>query len=187
MNAKHIPNLITLLRILLVPVVVWQIVYGQAWLALSLFLFAAISDGVDGYLARRYGWRTRLGSILDPLADKLLMVSIFITLGWLLVVPFWFVLLVLVRDVVIIVGGIAYHMLVGKYSMAPSLISKINTTVQMLLVSVLMVAPLWGMPDTLIQGLFYVAALTTVLSGINYVWVWGCRAAHHDRHMGASS
>ena len=98
-----IPNLITLARILLVPVVVWAIATGQILLAFLLFLVAGISDGVDGFLAKRFGMKTELGAYLDPLADKVLIVSIYVSLGITGVIPLWIIILVVSRDIMI--GG----------------------------------------------------------------------------------
>jgi cardiolipin synthase len=182
MNAKDIPNLISIFRIFLVAPIVWLTLEGRAAEALTLFVLAGASDALDGHLARRYGWRSRLGSILDPLADKLLMMSVFVTLGWLEIAPLWLVVAVLIRDIVILLGGAAYHFMIGQYSMAPSLLSKTNTSLQIVLVTAFMVGQLWGLPEVMMTALIYAAMTTTVLSGLNYMWVWGVRAwrAHHD-------
>jgi cardiolipin synthase (CMP-forming) len=125
-----IPNLITLARILLVPVVVWTIAADQLRLAFLLFLAAAISDGIDGFLAKRFGWKTELGAYLDPLADKVLIVSIYVTLGITGVIPLWIVILVVSRDFMI-VGGIILSWLVDRpVAIRPHLVSKFNTGVQ---------------------------------------------------------
>ena len=108
-----IPNLITLARIILVPVVVWAIASGQLRLAFLLFLAAAISDGVDGFLAKRFGMKTELGAYLDPLADKVLIVSIYVTLGITGVIPLWIVILVVSRDFMI-VGAIILSWVVDR-------------------------------------------------------------------------
>lgn len=185
MNAKDIPNLITAFRILLVPPVVFFLVDGKYVEALSLFVLAGVSDGVDGYLARRFGWRSRLGSILDPLADKLLVISVFVTLGWVGAVPVWLVMAVLVRDIVIVLGAVTYHFFVGQYSMAPTFISKLNTTVQILLIMELMLSQVWALPELLTTSLIYTLLGTLVLSGLDYVWVWGKKAIRAGRDIKA--
>ena len=114
-----IPNLITLARIILVPVVVWAIASGQLRLAFLLFLAAAISDGVDGFLAKRFGMKTELGAYLDPLADKVLIVSIYVTLGITGVIPLWIVILVVSRDFMI-VGAIILSWVVGSAGQDPA-------------------------------------------------------------------
>jgi cardiolipin synthase len=125
-----IPNLITLARIILVPVVVWAIASGQLRLAFLLFLAAATSDAVDGFLAKRFGMKTELGAYLDPLADKVLIVSIYVTLGITNVIPLWIVLLVVSRDFMI-VGAIILSWVVDRpVQIRPHMISKVNTGVQ---------------------------------------------------------
>jgi cardiolipin synthase len=125
-----IPNLITLGRILLVPFVVWSIASGRLQLAFLLFLAAAVSDGVDGFLAKRFGMKTELGAYLDPLADKILIVSIYVTLGITGVIPLWVVILVVSRDFMI-VGAIMLSWLVNMpVKIRPHIISKLNTAAQ---------------------------------------------------------
>jgi cardiolipin synthase len=125
-----IPNLITLGRILLVPIVVWAISSGAMWIAFVLFLAAGVSDGVDGFLAKRFNMTTELGAYLDPLADKALIVSIYLTLGINGEIPRWLVILVVSRDI-LIVGGIMLAWVVGKpFTIKPLLVSKLNTVAQ---------------------------------------------------------
>jgi len=125
-----IPNLITLGRILLVPVVVWAIMSNAMWFAFMLFLAAGVSDGVDGYLAKRFNMTTELGAYLDPLADKALIVSIYLTLGINGDIPRWLVILVVSRDI-LIVGGIMLSWLMGNpLKIKPLLVSKLNTVAQ---------------------------------------------------------
>jgi cardiolipin synthase len=125
-----IPNLITLARILLVPVLVWAIATERMHLAFLLFLVAAISDAVDGFLAKRFGMKTELGAYLDPLADKVLIVSIYVTLGITAIIPLWIVILVVSRDIMI-VGAIILSWLVDRpVAIRPHVISKLNTAVQ---------------------------------------------------------
>ena len=129
-HALSIPNLITLGRILLVPVVVWAIMSNAMWIAFMLFLVAGVSDGVDGFLAKRFGWTTELGAYLDPLADKALIVSIYLTLGINGDIPRWLVILVVSRDI-LIVGGIMLSWLMGNpLKIKPLLVSKLNTVAQ---------------------------------------------------------
>ncbi len=125
-----IPNLITLGRILLVPIVVWAIASGAMWIAFVLFLGAGLSDAVDGYLAKRFHMTTELGAYLDPLADKALIVSIYITLGINGLIPGWLVILVVSRDIMI-VGAVMLSWLVGTpVKVKPLLVSKLNTAAQ---------------------------------------------------------
>jgi cardiolipin synthase len=119
-----------LARILLVPVVVWAIATGQILLAFLLFLAAGISDAVDGFLAKRFGMKTELGAYLDPLADKVLIVSIYVSLGITAVIPLWIVILVVSRDIMI-VGAIILSWLIDKpVQIKPLVVSKANTAAQ---------------------------------------------------------
>lgn len=128
--ALSIPNLITLARILLVPVVVWAIASNTMWIAFVLFLVAGISDGVDGFIAKRYGMTTELGAYLDPLADKALIVSIYLSLGINGDIPRWLVILVVSRDI-LIVGGIMLSWLMDNpLKIKPLWVSKLNTVAQ---------------------------------------------------------
>ncbi len=127
-----IPNLITLARILLVPVLVWTIISGEMRAAFLLFVAAGISDAVDGFLAKRFGMATELGAYLDPLADKVLIVSIYVALGITGAMPTWLVILVVSRDIMI-VGAVLLSWLVGQpVEIKPLLVSKLNTAAQIL-------------------------------------------------------
>lgn len=177
MNLRSLPNIISALRIVLVGPIAWCLLSERYEEALLLFLIAGISDGIDGYLAKHFSWQTRLGSILDPLADKLLLVTTYLALARLEVVPIWLAVAVVARDVVVVAGAFAFHSLIGRYEMAPSLISKLNTVAQIGLavaaVASLSVLPL---PPWLLHGLILLVFATTLLSGADYVWTWGSRA-----------
>jgi len=135
-----IPNLITLARILLVPVVVWAIASNQMLFAFMLFAAAGVSDAVDGFLAKRFGMASELGAYLDPLADKVLIVSIYVSLGIVDALPRWLVILVVSRDL-LIVGGVLFSWLLGKpVSVKPHPVSKANTAAQLLLVGLVLAA-----------------------------------------------
>jgi cardiolipin synthase len=128
-----IPNLITLARILMVPVLVWAITAGQMRIAFTLFLVAGLSDLIDGFLAKRFGMATALGAYLDPLADKAMIVSIYVALGIANDIPRWLVILVVWRDIMI-VGAVILSWLVGKpVPLKPLLVSKLNTVAQIVL------------------------------------------------------
>ncbi|MCI0505997.1 MAG: CDP-alcohol phosphatidyltransferase family protein [Gammaproteobacteria bacterium] len=177
MKPRDIPNIISLLRIALVIPVVYLLLEREFSYALVLFFVAGFSDALDGYLAKRNQWKSRLGSILDPLADKLLLVFSYLALGWLHEIPMWLVIAVMVRDVVIVVGAIAYHELIGEYDMLPTWMSKTNTFFQIMLVlAVVFSLGAYTLPGWLIDTLIYTVAVTTLVSGFNYVWVWGRRA-----------
>jgi cardiolipin synthase len=176
-NRRDIPNLLTVLRIFLTVPVIWMLLEREFAWALLLFGVAGVSDGLDGYLAKRYGWESRLGSLLDPLADKALLVSSFLSLGWLGLIPTWLVLLVILRDLVIVTGALVYHFEVEQLEAAPSLISKLNTLTQILLVLVVVCAagPL-PLPESIAAILIWVTLVTTLASGASYVWIWGRKA-----------
>ena len=126
----NIPNIITLGRIMLVPIIVWAIVSSQMEVAFAVFLIAGISDAVDGFLAKRFNMTSELGALLDPLADKALLVSIFVALGIWGAVPRWIVILVVSRDLMI-VAAVIVSWLVGKpIPMKPLMVSKLNTVAQ---------------------------------------------------------
>jgi len=140
---KNIPNLILLLRLLLVPFTVWLLISGAFDWAFMTFLVAGISDGVDGFLVRRYGWHSRLGAYLDPLADKALLVSVFVTLGFLKEIPAWLVIIVVSRDALIVGAVLLARMMEHPVVVKPLMISKINTVAQIAFaVSVLGIAAL---------------------------------------------
>ena len=168
-----IPNLITLARIILVPVVVWAIADGQLRLAFLLFLAAAVSDAIDGFLAKRFGMKTELGAYLDPLADKVLIVSIYVTLGITGVIPLWVVILVVSRDFMI-VGAIILSWLVNRpVAIRPHLVSKVNTGAQIVFACLVLGSHGFGFDGepvlTLVMAL--VAVLTLLSVGL-YLAEW---------------
>ena len=183
MKRKDIPNLITSIRIIAVIPMAVLLLQGQYRLALLVMLLAGLSDALDGFLAKHYGWTSRLGSILDPIADKLLLVVAYLSLGWIGMLPWWLISVVLLRDAVIVSGALAYHALFGRYDMEPSILSKINTFMQILLVLVVMYSlAVMALPVGLMGLLSYGVLLTTLLSGADYVLRWGYRAyrAHKE-------
>lgn len=168
-----IPNLITLARILLVPVVVWAIAIGRIDLAFILFMVAAISDAVDGYLAKRFGMKTELGAYLDPLADKVLIVSIYVTLGATGVIPLWIVILVVSRDIMI-VGAIILSWVVNRpVAIRPHIVSKVNTGAQIVFACLVLASRGFNLDSepvlTLVMAL--VAVLTLLSVGL-YLAQW---------------
>ena len=176
----NIPNLITLARIILVPVVVWTIATGQLRLAFLLFLAAAISDGVDGFLAKRFGMKTELGAYLDPLADKVLIVSIYVTLGITGVIPLWIVILVVSRDFMI-VGAIILSWLVNRpVAIRPHLVSKVNTGMQIVFAGLVLAS--FGYAFDAEPVLTLVMALVAVLTLVSV----GLYLAEWIRHMGSA-
>ncbi|HWI40633.1 MAG TPA: CDP-alcohol phosphatidyltransferase family protein [Verrucomicrobiae bacterium] len=173
-----IPNILTILRIVLTPVIVWKICSGGTGAAFWLFLVAAATDGLDGFIARRFNCRSRLGEILDPLADKLLMVGAGVVLLRLKLLPAWLFLLIMLRELLILGGAAGYRALTGRLEIEPAVLSKANT-----LLLLLLILSLLGIRSGLILGGFWIEVLTlavgasTLASGVYYVVVWGRRAA----------
>jgi cardiolipin synthase len=152
-------------------------------IALMLFAIAGVSDGLDGFLAKHYGWQSRLGGLLDPLADKVLLVSSYLSLAVLGLIPVWLMVLVILRDLVIVTGALIYNFQIRELEAEPSLISKFNTLAQILLVLVVVVDQgMVALPVGMIVGMVWLVGFTTVASGVNYVWVWSRRAADYGSH-----
>ncbi len=184
LRLRHLPNVITIGRILLVGPTVWAILRQRFDLALVLFFIAGVSDGIDGFLAKHFGWTSRLGSLLDPLADKLLMVSSYAACAWTGLLPLWLAALVVGRDLLILTGATAYYLLLHPFEGQPSWVSKLNTLLQIvLLLAVLGQHGLVSLPVVLIQTLIYSVAATTIVSGLHYVIVWGGHLVRQLRGM----
>jgi cardiolipin synthase (CMP-forming) len=176
-----LPNLITLGRILLVPIVVWAISNGEMLIAFVLFLVAGLSDAVDGFIAKRFNMASELGAYLDPLADKALIVSIYVTLGIPGTIPRWLVILVVSRDIMII-GAVMLSWLMDRpVKVKPLLVSKLNTAAQILFACVLLgTLALRVQADTVLMILMGVVAVTTLLSVSAYLREW-------VRHMNSAA
>jgi cardiolipin synthase len=177
MSLRWLPNAISLLRIALVVPILFLIVDGRYALALALCFVAGISDGVDGYLAKRFDWRTRIGALLDPIADKLLVAGTFMVLVYTGHIPLWLGILVIFRDVVIVGGATMYNFLIRPVEGEPTRISKLNTALQMLFVLFVLSRAAFDWPDQItIVVLGASIVVTVVISGIDYVWSWARRA-----------
>jgi cardiolipin synthase len=174
---RHLPNLICLVRIALVWPVAASLCNGDYGLALILFTIAAVSDGLDGYLAKRFGWTSQLGKFLDPLADKLLLVTVFITGAWLGLVPWWVAAAAIARDVMIGLGALIFRLWFGPLKGRPTIISKFNTLFQLgYLVAVMLVASVGILPQDMVDALAYIMFVTTVASGFDYLYQFTRRA-----------
>ncbi len=177
MSLSWLPNAISLMRIALVPPILILILNGQFGWALGLFVLAGFSDGLDGYLAVRFGWSTRLGGLLDPAADKLLITGMFITLAFIGQIPVWLAAVVILRDVVIVGGATAYNFIVKPVPGEPTRISKLNTALQMLFVLFVLSRAGFNWPDKITITVLGASILVTVvISGVDYVWSWSRRA-----------
>ena len=181
MSLSWLPNAISLLRIALVAPTLALILDGEYGWALALFFVAGFSDGLDGYLAVRFDWRTRLGGLLDPAADKLLITGLFVTLAWTGDIPVWLAAIVILRDAVIVAGAIAYHFVVRPVPGEPTRISKLNTALQMLFVLFVLSRAGFAWPDEIAITILGAAILVTVVvSGVDYVVSWSRRAQAGD-------
>ena len=174
MNLTYLPNAITLSRIALVPVLILALKDERYALALALFVLAGVSDALDGFLAKRLHLTSRLGGILDPAADKILLVSAYVMLTVLEHIPFWLMLSVTFRDLLIVGGYLVYVAHAGPVSMRPSRLSKLNTFMQIALVGVILAeqALHWSYPGG-VDMLVIAVWLTTVASAVHYLWSWG--------------
>jgi len=145
-------------------------------------LIAGFSDGLDGFLAKTFDWRTRLGGLLDPAADKLLLVSSFVSLAMLGLVPVSLTVIVILRDVVIVAGALSYQRVVGELHGEPSLISKLNTACQLAFVVLTIMQAAWQQPGAQwLAPLGAMVVFTSVTSGLNYVLVWSARVRQRLR------
>ncbi|MBF0356775.1 MAG: CDP-alcohol phosphatidyltransferase family protein [Alphaproteobacteria bacterium] len=175
---KLVPNLITLGRLFAVPLTIWAIDEGRYTLAFWVFLVAAISDAVDGALARWMKARTEIGGYLDPLADKALLVAVYIALGYHGLMPGWLVIMVVSRDLLIVGGALVVHMATARLRMEPLLVSKVNTLAQIVLAAMALGGLGLGIEDGVLAlrpVMEVIVALTTLASGLSYITVWGRR------------
>lgn len=168
-----IPNLITIGRLVLVPVIIVLITQGNWVFALFLFVIAGLSDAIDGFLAKRYGMASDLGAYLDPIADKALLVSIYIALAVVTVLPAWIAVLVVSRDVMIVSAIILSWLMERPVDINPVLISKLNTTAQIAFAAVVLLSKAFGVElgGAELVGLVIVAALTVTSMGA-YLAIW---------------
>ena len=177
MSLRWLPNAISLLRIALIGPILLLIFNARYGWALTLFFVAGFSDGIDGYLAKRYDWHTRLGALLDPVADKLLVAGMFITLAFTQHIPVWLAVVVISRDVIIIGGATAYNFLVKPVQGEPTRVSKLNTALELLFLLFVLSRAGFDWPDEITTTVLGAAVLVTVVvSGVDYVWSWSSRA-----------
>ena len=173
MSLRWLPNAISIMRIALILPILLLFVNDQFDWALGLFLIAGLSDGVDGYLAKRFHWDTRLGAFLDPAGDKLLVAWSYGTLAYLGHIPVWLAVIVIFRDVVIVAGSFIYHYLVRRLEGEPTRISKLNTALEFVFLVFVMSKAGYGWPDDITITVLGASVLVTVvISGYDYVWNW---------------
>lgn len=167
---RHLPNIICLIRIVLIVPLVAAMLAGRQTQILVLFTVAAVSDALDGYLAKRFGWTSDLGRFLDPAADKLLLLAVFITAAWLDIAPWWVAAVAIARDVTIAAGALIFRVWFGPLHGRPTAVSKVNTAVQMGYLLAVILASASGFPPRgLLDVLAGLVVFTTVVSGFDYV------------------
>ena len=177
----NVPNLITIFRIFMVPLIVWLIVSGELLLAFMVFVLAGVSDAVDGFIAKRFDLATELGAYLDAIADKLLLVSIYVSLGLRDILPAWLVILVVSRDVLIIGAFLLSWMLDKPVPVTPLMVSKANTTAQIVLAATVLGSLGFGVElSDLIWILNVIVGALTVLSAAAYLRLWLIHMANGD-------
>jgi cardiolipin synthase (CMP-forming) len=172
-----LPNLISLARLLAVPLAVWLIIQDRYGLAFWVFAAAGVSDALDGFIAKQFNLRTVIGAFLDPLADKALLMSVYVALGYRGQVDAWLVILIVSRDILIIGGAILYQTVTQSLTMQPLLISKINTGAQIALAALLLAKLGLGVSTDygIVAAASIFVAATTILSGAAYIAIWGWR------------
>ena len=168
-----LPNYITIARFLMVPLIVVVMIDGHMLAALVLFVLAGVSDGIDGFIARQFDQKSELGAWLDPIADKFLLVSVFVALGWLGALPVWLVLLVVSRDGLIIGAVVLSSLMKNPVQVRPLMVSKANTVVQIIL-PILVLANLADLVrlDAVIGWMIYAVAGLTIASATAYLVSW---------------
>lgn len=176
-----VPNLITLARICAVPLIVWLVLIGQPLVAFWGFVAAGLSDALDGFIAKRFDAESLVGGFLDPIADKALLVSVYITMGHAGALPMWLVILVVFRDVLIVVGALLFETVTHALTMQPLMISKVNTAAQMILAAAALGGAAFELTlDPVMTIMVYGVGATTFLSGAVYVFVWTRRFSALD-------
>jgi cardiolipin synthase len=178
----NVPNVITLVRFALIPVTAWLLWQGAYSIALLVFLTAAVSDFVDGVIARTFNQASAIGATLDPLADKLNMSAATVMLAWQGLLPLWLALAIVLRDVVIVTGALVYRAKLGHVEIAPTMLSKVNTFIEFgVLLTVMANAAAWIDAAPWLPAVFVLVFATVLASGAQYVWIWGWKAASEWR------
>lgn len=181
-HTLSIPNLITLVRLALVPALGYFLLGGEYGLALIVFLVAAVTDLVDGFIARHFELVSALGATLDPIADKLNMFVATVLLAWQGLLPVWLAIAIVLRDVVIVAGALAYRLTLGHIEIAPTTLSKVNTFIEFaVLIAVMAAAARWIQTDRWLPAVFVLAFVTAIASGVQYVWVWSWKVVRDSR------
>lgn len=165
----NLPNLITVFRILLIPVLVIFLLYGHHLWALVVFALAALSDSLDGLIARLWNQQTTLGTYLDPMADKLLLVAGFVTLAFLGVIPLWGTIILVSRDLILLLGTVIIYMVQGRIEITPTWMGKSTTAFQLIFVIAVLFLLAFRKDDAVLDPIFVIMIVLTVISGIHYI------------------
>ncbi len=177
MNPKQIPNAITIARMVAALPLLYYLIEGNSPIAFWIAIFAGFSDSLDGYLAKKFDWRTALGGLLDPIADKLMLSVCFVGLAWQHAIPLWLCVLVLGRDAVIVTGAWVWWKTIGPFKPMPSWISKLTTFFQIVYVGLLLANLAFGfVPDIVLSLLLWLVVGFTIASGLDYFIRYGSRA-----------
>jgi cardiolipin synthase len=177
MSWRFLPNAICIARMVLVVPLVYLVVEARYAEALAVLVVAGLSDGLDGFLAKRFDWRTRLGGLLDPAADKLLLVAAFASLTYVGLVPLGLTIIVVARDVIIVLGAVFYQWLIAPVQGEPAVISKLNTACQLAMVFFALTSAAYSWPPQISLTVLGAAVVfTSVVSGLTYVLRWSARA-----------
>ena len=176
-SPRQIPNVITAIRILLVAPIAVALAHHQLLTAIVLFGIAAGSDLADGFLAKRFGWQSELGAVLDPAADKILLATVLVTLAYLRLVPLWLMAAAVGRDAVIVLGALLYRLCFGVLNVRPSVVSKFNTLCQGAFIMAVVGSAEFSIPPAwMVMVLGALVFVTVMVSGIDYVLIYGRRA-----------
>lgn len=179
----YLPNILTLARIGMVPWLIVLLQEGRFGMSLAVFLIAGVTDALDGYIAKKFDAESQLGAILDPLADKALLVSSYVMLSIMQFIPFWLMVVVVFRDIIIVCGYLIMVLFVGKVEMHPLRISKINTFLQIVLIVTVLAAAAGAAKLALVlPALSYAVLVSSVLSGCAYVYIWSVPATRTFAH-----
>jgi cardiolipin synthase (CMP-forming) len=187
-SLRQIPNLISSIRILLVVPIAVALLNHRLAATIALFGVAALSDAADGFLAKRFGWQSELGAVLDPAADKLLLATVFVSLAYLRLIPLWLMIAAVARDGIIVSGALLYRFCLGPLAMRPSAVSKFNTLCQVAFVMAVIGKEEFSLPPGgVVLVLGALVFVTTVVSGIDYVLIYGRRAWSRTRGPAAAN
>ncbi len=176
-KAFNLPNAITGIRLMGVPATIWFMLEGQWAIATWVFLAAALTDGLDGFLARRLKQATAIGAALDTVTDKALSLSVLVVLLSFELVPVWVALAIVIRDAVIVIGALAYRGMAGHLEIQPTLLGKVNTFAEFAMLALALGHQAAIVPgEAWVYPMFWLVFATTVASGMQYIWIWGNKA-----------